>query len=57
MKNQESDKEQSLLDKIITILLGLQGTEALTELWNLARKAAQRRFTAGMYEVLSFAFA
>ena len=54
MKNQVSDTEQSLLDKIITILLGLPWTEALTELWNMARKAAQRRSTAGMYEVLDY---
>jgi hypothetical protein len=54
MPDEKRNDDQSLLDKIITILLQLPRSDALTELWKMAGKAIQRRFAAGMYEVLEY---
>lgn len=54
MANAESTDDQPLLDRIITILMRLPWSESLGELWKVARKAAQRRSSTGMYEVLKY---
>ena len=54
MATKNDSEDRNPLDRIIFILLGLPWSEALTELWKMARKALQHRLGAGMYEVLEY---
>jgi hypothetical protein len=50
MPDEKRADKQNLIDKIITILLQLPWSKALTELQKIARRAVHRRSSAGMYE-------
>jgi hypothetical protein len=54
MTDDDRSDDRSLLNRILTILLGLPWSEALREAWKIAHKAMQRRLSAGMYQVLAY---
>jgi len=54
MPDKRRNDDQSLLDKLITILLRLLRLEVLEDVWKTMRRVMQGRSYKGMYEVLKY---
>jgi hypothetical protein len=54
MADEKRKDRQSLLEKLIAILLSLPWLEVAEMAWNIIRKVIQVRSYAGMYEVLNY---
>ena len=54
MEDKDNNGNRNLLDKLITVVVGLPWPEAVGEAWKVLRKVQQRRSVVGMYEVLNY---
>jgi len=54
MPDEKRNDNQSLLDKMITVLLRLLRLEVLGDVWKMIQKVSLRQPDQGMYEVLEY---
>jgi hypothetical protein len=56
MADEKRDDDQSLLSKLIALLLRLDWLDVLDDVWKVLRKALPGQSYKGLYEVLVYCF-